>query len=283
MNETVWVVAAVLGGFVALELLLGRFPMKQVSRRNNWLDLAAFSQASFLVGPLIVLGSAAIQTQLLPEHAGAWAHVPWYWQLAAFLVFEDMVQYWWHRASHKFAWAWPAHKFHHSSEYMGVRIIFRNGFFYDILMPNLWLAGILVYLGFGAVYFWYYLVKLLVTMGSHSELRWDAPLYRYKWLHPLAWVVERTISTPATHFAHHALTESDGVGHYNGNFGNLLFFWDVLFGTARITRQYPPAFGVEGDGGHGDPWHVLIFYPVFRRKEKGSAPTTQGTAARQQA
>ena len=25
----------------------------------------------------------------------------------------------------------------------------------------------------------------------------------------------------------------------------MLFFWDVLFGTAKITRQYPPEFGVE--------------------------------------
>ena len=135
------------------------------------------------------------------------------------------------------------------------------------MMPNLWLAGILVYLGFGEVYFWYSLVKLLVTMSAHSETRWDRFLYRYRALHPVAWVVERTVSTPATHFAHHALREDDGIGHYNGNFGNLLFFWDVLFGTARITRQYPPAFGVEVDQKAGpDPWYVLIFYPLFRSR-----------------
>ena len=33
--------------------------------------------------------------------------------------------------------------------------------------------------------------------------------------------------------------------HYKGNFGNLLFFWDVLFGTAKITRRYPETYGVE--------------------------------------
>ena len=53
----------------------------------------------------------------------------------------------------------------------------------------------------------------------------------------------------------------------NGNYGNLLFFWDVLFGTARITRQYPPAFGVEVPSGER---HVLIFYPLFRARKNPS-------------
>ncbi len=57
--------------------------------------------------------------------------------------------------------------------------------------------------------------------------------------------MERTISTPATHSAHHGKHQSDGITNYKGNYGNLLFFWDVLFGTARITRKYPDEFGVE--------------------------------------
>lgn len=59
------------------------------------------------------------------------------------------------------------------------------------------------------------------------------------------WVVERSISTPATHSAHHGRHAADGVTNYKGNFGNLLFFWDILFGTAKITRRIPEHFGVE--------------------------------------
>lgn len=273
MSDYVWLVATVLAIYIVLELLSGRFPWRGVPRRETWLDIAAFAQASFLVGPLIVYGTAAIETHLLPGMAGRWADTPWWLQLLAFLVFEDMVQYWWHRATHAVPWMWRLHKFHHTPPYMGVRIVWRNGFFYDLLLPNLWFAGVLVYLGFGEVYFWYYLTKLLVTMGAHSELRWDAVLYRHRALQPLAWIAERTISTPATHFAHHALSEDDGIGHYNGNYGNLLFFWDVLFGTARITRRYPPRFGVPDDGVLGpDPWYVLIFYPIFRRRAPQAAP-----------
>lgn len=271
MDDYFVLVAGVLGVFVIAEILMGKFHTKDMSLRETLLDLAAFLQASVVIGPLIVFGTAQIESWLFPGMAGRYADVPWYWQLAAFIFFEDMLQYWYHRACHRIPWLWGIHKFHHTPVYMGVRVVWRNGLFYNLLMPNLWLSGILVYLGFGEVYFWYYFVKLCVTLGAHCELRWDSLLYRHKALHPLAWVVERTVSTPATHFAHHAYTEDDGIGHYNGNFGNLLFIWDVIFGTARITRQYPPRFGVSEVPGQGpDPWYVLMLYPFFRRPVKSA-------------
>ncbi|PHS21436.1 MAG: hypothetical protein COA84_15830 [Robiginitomaculum sp.] len=113
------------------------------------------------------------------------------------------------------------------------------------MMPGIWLSALLVYLGFGWVYAVYLVIKLSVIMGAHSSVRWDAALYRIKWLSPLMWVIERTISTPSTHSMHHGRHKDDGVTHYKGNFGNLLFFWDVLFGSAKISRQYPQEFGVE--------------------------------------
>ena len=66
-----------------------------------------------------------------------------------------------------------------------------------------WLSGVLVSLGFGWVYVGYTVVKLAVIIGAHSAVRWDQWLYRHRVLQPLAWLLERTISTPATHFAHH--------------------------------------------------------------------------------
>jgi sterol desaturase/sphingolipid hydroxylase (fatty acid hydroxylase superfamily) len=85
-------------------------------------------------------------------------------------------------------------------------------------------------------------------------------------------MLERLVSTPATHFAHHALTQDDGVGHHTGNYGNLLFLWDVLFGTARITRRLPPAYGLPEDRTHGpEPWAVQFLYPLVRSRRAGSA------------
>ena len=112
-------------------------------------------------------------------------------------------------------------------------------------MPGLWLSGLLIYLGGGWVYAVYIVIKMTVIFGAHSDVRWDKPLYEISWLSPLMWVLERVISTPATHSAHHGKYLSDAATHYKGNYGNLLFFWDVLFGTAKITRKYPQEFGVE--------------------------------------
>jgi sterol desaturase/sphingolipid hydroxylase (fatty acid hydroxylase superfamily) len=104
---------------------------------------------------------------------------------------------------------------------------------------------------------------MAIIIGAHSDVRWDAPLYRIPALSPLMWVVERTISTPATHSAHHGQHKADGVTHYKGNYGNLLFFWDVLFGTAKITRRYPATIGIE----NLEPISAgaQLLWPVIRR------------------
>ena len=90
------------------------------------------------------------------------------------------------------------------------------------------------------------------------------------------WVVERTISTPATHSAHHGKHGDDGVTHYKGNFGNLLFFWDVLFGTAKITRRYPAKLGVE----NLPPTSVgeQLIWPLIRMKTETAPVSTDAVS-----
>ena len=195
--------------------------------------------------PLAVAGGFALAHLAAPNSAGLLTGWPIVAQIALLLVCEDMMQYWWHRLAHTVPWLYKLHRPHHEAEYMSVRIVYRNNIFYYLMMPSLWLSGALIYLGLGWVYAGYLVVKMAVIYGAHSTARWDAPLYRRRWLSPLMWVVERTVSTPATHAAHHGRHAADGLTHYKGNFGNLLFFWDVLFGTAKITRRYPEHYGVE--------------------------------------
>ena len=101
-------------------------------------------------------------------------------------------------------------------------------------------------------------------------MRWDEPLYKVKWLQPVMWVVERVISTPATHSAHHGKYMADGITHYKGNFGNLLFFWDIVFGTAKITRRYPAEMGVENlpDTSIGEQ----LIWPIIRTSAATESP-----------
>lgn len=262
--------ASVFAGFALLEVRQGRFMPPEAQREDNRLDIAVT-----LLFPLIsvsVLGAATLLCQWwIPGLGGAWAHWPWWAMVGTLLVADDLTQYLWHRLSHT-SLMWPLHRAHHSASYMSVRVVYRNNAFYYAMMPGLWLSGALIYLGFGWIYFAYAIVKLTVIIGAHSAVRWDERLYSIPALHPLMWVLERTISTPATHYAHHALSQDDGVGHYTGNYGNLLFVWDMLFGTAVITRRYPPAFGLADDRKHGhERWWVQLLFPIFRSRRPISA------------
>lgn len=263
-------VFTVLLAFALAEWRQGRFFAPEATREDNRLDIAV-TLIFPLIGGAVLATAGALCAALMPQHRDALAQWPVWAMVAVLLVADDFTQYLWHRLSHSSV-LWPLHRAHHSAAYMSVRIVYRNNAFYYALMPGLWLSGVLLYLGFGWVYVVYTSVKLSVIIGAHSAVRWDEWLYRRPALRPLAWLLQRTISTPATHFAHHALVQNDGIGHYSGNYGNLLFLWDVLLGTAHITQRYPPAYGLADDRQHGaEPWLVQFVYPLLRSRRAGSA------------
>ena len=240
------IVAAIFFGFCLIELARTRlFAKDEQSRHDGIIEIISTFTLLIVTQPTILLVVGALGHRFFPHYEGALANAPFLAALALFLVFEDMMQYWWHRASHSFAWLYNLHRAHHNARYMSVRLVYRNNIIYYAMMPSIWFAGVLVYLGLGWFYAGYLVVKMAVIIGAHSDVAWDAPFYRIKALSPLMWVVERTISTPATHHAHHGRHADDPAVNYKGNFGNLLFFWDVLFGTAKITRHYPASYGVE--------------------------------------
>lgn len=214
-------------------------------RKDVIVEIVGTTTLLILTQPLVLLGGGLLAATLAPEARDNLALIPLYAQIGLFLVFDDMTQYWWHRVTHSVKWLYELHRPHHDAEYMSIRIVYRNNIFYYFLMPGIWFSGALIYFGLGQVYAFYIVVKLVIICGAHSDIRWDKPLYEIGWLSPVMWVLERTISTPSTHWAHHGQHMDDGVTHYKGNFGNLLFIWDVLFGTAKITRRYPNSVGVE--------------------------------------
>jgi len=107
---------------------------------------------------------------------------------------------------------------------------------------------------------WLPVLGLFLIFDDMTQYWWHRFTHRTPWLynlhrphHQAEYLSIRIVyrnnifyySTPATHSAHHGKHAADGVTNYKGNYGNLLFFWDILFGTAKITRQYPEEFGVE--------------------------------------
>jgi sterol desaturase/sphingolipid hydroxylase (fatty acid hydroxylase superfamily) len=210
--------------------------------------------------PAVLFSSGFLMMLAFPQYEGALASTSILTQVLLLLIFDDMVQYWWHRTCHRVRWLYNLHRAHHNAKYMSVRIVFRNNFFYYAMMPSLWLSGILIYLGLGWTYAFYLIVKMAVIIGAHAEWKWDKALYENKYTAKPMWLVERLISTPSTHSSHHGYNDEDGITTYKGNYGNLLFIWDMIFGTAKITRKYPEQYGVKGMLKAN--WSEQLFWPL---------------------
>ena len=240
------VILGIFIGFALLEVIhTGLFRKKGQTRADAIVEIVSTVTLLAITQPLALLGGGFVASLIWPDGANSLAGISVFAGIALFLIFDDLSQYWWHRLSHTVPWLYKLHRPHHNAEYLSIRVEYRNNIFYYAMKPGLWFSGALIYLGLGWIYAGYIIVKMAVIFGAHSDVRWDEPLYKVRWLSPIMWVVERTISTPATHSAHHGKFADDGVTNYKGNFGNLLFFWDVLFGTAKITRRYPERMGVE--------------------------------------
>ena len=251
-----------------IEALGGIYFNGKRTKNDFSIEIVSLAILPTLIQPGIFLFTFQLMSYFFSAYENYFITQSIFFHLIAFLIFDDLTQYWWHRFSHSNKTMWKLHRPHHVVEEMGVLVTYRNAILYYAFMPGIWLSALLVYLGMGYVYIFYLTIKLVVILLAHSETKWDRFLYKYKILHPFAWVIERTISTPSTHFAHHGLTAEDGISNPNGNYGNLLFFWDVLFGTAKITRKYPEKFGAWNQ--LKEAWYIQLFFPMIKSKDPRS-------------
>ncbi len=251
-----------------IESLGGLYFNDKRSKDDLTIELISLTVLPTLIQPTILLFVLFVMDSWFFVYEDYFINSFFLWHVLAFLILDDLTQYLWHRFSHENTFMWKLHRPHHVVEEMGVLVTYRNAVLYYAFMPGIWFSALLIYLGMIEVYLIYLPIKMTVILLAHSEVRWDRFLYKYKILNPIAWVVERTISTPCTHYAHHGLTSEDGVSNPNGNYGNLLFFWDVLFGTAKITRKYPKRFGAWNK--MKEPWYVQLLFPIIKSKDPRS-------------
>jgi len=266
MSKLIPAVVLLVLGFI--EAIGGLYFEDNRSKDDFTIELLSLVTLPTLVQPAIFVSVLWVMRTFFSGYENYFLGSSYWWHIIAFLILDDMTQYWWHRFSHSNRKMWKLHRPHHVIEEMGVLVTYRNATLYYALMPGIWFSAMLVFMGMGYAYLFYLPIKLVVILLAHSETKWDRFLYRYKVLHPIAWIVERTISTPSTHFAHHGLTAEDGVSNPNGNYGNLLFLWDVIFGTAKITRRYPEKFGAWNQ--IKEPWYVQLLFPILRSKDERS-------------
>ena len=265
----VYAIFSILIIFGFIEALGGLYGKNSIRSRNDWyIELLSTFQLFIFIKPIIFLTTTLFLIKLLPQYHNAFSGMT-LWASALFvLVGDDLLQYWYHRKAHEWTWLWKLHRPHHSSREMGVLVSYRNAVLYYVLMPNIWWLGMATYFGLYREMIIAIILKQLIVTAAHSEARWDAFLYKYKTLNPLAWVIERFLSTPATHFAHHGKSPEDGISNPNGNYSNMFFLWDVIFRTARITRKYPEIYGIADDP--DDNWRSHLYYPFVKSDKTGS-------------
>jgi sterol desaturase/sphingolipid hydroxylase (fatty acid hydroxylase superfamily) len=150
-----------------------------------------------------------------------------------YLVFFDFVHYWMHRAQHQSARWWALHALHHSQRQMTMWSDNRNHLLDDVI-TSLVLAAVAMLVGVGPGQF-----VALVAVSQLSENFQHANVRM--WFGPVG---ERLWVSPRFHRRHHSI----GIGHesdFEGrkvlggcNFGVLLPWWDMLFGTADFQLRY---------------------------------------------
>jgi sterol desaturase/sphingolipid hydroxylase (fatty acid hydroxylase superfamily)/CDGSH-type Zn-finger protein len=267
-NLDTYLVLGILAFFGLIEVIAG-YLSKTQRTAGDWLQEAGgFVVLSVFIKPAIVFSVLIIGNALFPSLHDVWAEASLFFMLPFYLLIDDVLQYWYHRSAHEYEFLWKLHRPHHQAEEMGFFISYRNAALYYVIMPNIWWVGICIFLGGASGVALGLILKQLVIIGSHSTIKWDLPFYKYKIFHPIIFILERIIITPAFHHAHHGKSMLDGASDPNGNYGNMFSIWDQLFGTATFTRKFPKEYGLQTDP--KEEWTAAYFYPAITAKNPES-------------
>jgi sterol desaturase/sphingolipid hydroxylase (fatty acid hydroxylase superfamily) len=153
--------------------------------------------------------------------------------LLIYLVVFDFVAYWTHRGQHQIEWWWRLHSLHHAQRQMTMWSDNRNHLLDDVLGD---VIVVLVAQLIGVAPGQFIAIVALTQLSEsfqHANLRlWFGRVGERLWV------------SPRFHRLHHSIGighETAGRGTLGGcNFGVLLPWWDVLFGTANFEQRYDP-------------------------------------------
>lgn len=152
--------------------------------------------------------------------------------LLAFLLYVlvlDFGEYWRHRLQHRLDWWWSLHSLHHSQRQLSFWADNRNHLLDDVL-ADLWFAALALLIGVPTGQFVLIVIAMrMVESLSHANVRLS-----------YGKVGGRLLVSPCFHRRHHGI----GVGHegsaHGCNFAPLFPLWDIVFGTANFSAEYPP-------------------------------------------
>jgi len=152
--------------------------------------------------------------------------------LLLYLLAFDFLDYWIHRGQHRFEWWWRLHALHHAQRQMTMWSDNRNHLLDDLLRDVI-VVTVAQLIGVAPAQF---VAIVALTQLSESFQHANLRLSFGRW-------GERLWVSPRFHRLHHAIGighESPGQALGGSNFGVLLPWWDMLFGTANFELRYDP-------------------------------------------
>ncbi|MFZ3139996.1 sterol desaturase family protein [Polaromonas sp.] len=153
--------------------------------------------------------------------------------LLIYLLVFDFVGYWTHRGQHRIEWWWRLHSLHHSQRQMTMWSDNRSHLLDSIVLDSI-VVVVAQLIGVASDQF---IVIVALTQLSESFQHANLRLWFGR-------IGERLWVSPRFHRLHHSI----GIGHETNdpktlgghNFGVLLPWWDMLFGTANFEPRYEP-------------------------------------------
>jgi sterol desaturase/sphingolipid hydroxylase (fatty acid hydroxylase superfamily) len=145
-----------------------------------------------------------------------------------YLVVLDFVDYWMHRAQHRYRWWWALHALHHSQRQMSFWTDDRNHLL-DDLLRDVVKVGVALVIGVEPAQFVALIVAArMLESVQHANVRWSFG------------ALGRLFVSPIFHRRHHAIGVGHEGRHAGCNFAVLFPLWDLLFATADLRRDIEP-------------------------------------------
>ncbi len=141
-----------------------------------------------------------------------------------YVIILDFSDYWRHRLSHVFDWWYSLHAVHHAQRQMTFWSDDRNHLLDDVI-SFVWFTAVALLIGIPPMQFplLVLLLRLLESL-SHANVRLS-----------FGAIGERLLISPRFHRAHHAV---NAAGQRSVNYGAILPWWDMLFGTADFSSGF---------------------------------------------
>jgi sterol desaturase/sphingolipid hydroxylase (fatty acid hydroxylase superfamily) len=143
----------------------------------------------------------------------------------AYATLLDCADYWRHRFSHGVRGWHALHALHHAQREMSFWSDDRNHLL-DDLISAAWFGAMGLAIGIPPLQFpLIVLLMRFVESLSHANVRMS-----------FGWLGDRLLVSPRFHRRHHGL---QAAGSLSCNYGAVFPIWDILFGTASFSLDYP--------------------------------------------